>query len=190
MAFGRKKPMIVPDEPGPDAMSLVDPSADGLSGEAAGVAGPEGRKRRGRRKDSVIPPVGTLTKIRRVHDKCIEDYGGFRYAVWEVYGGDVLDNVSVNGWAAILNGIEFPVQVLIRQHTPDYSVVRDRLREARPEHMREGWVNSVCDSLLGYLKDVEDRTLALSRRWYIVCRNEKAVELGSALTQSGFDVDP
>ena len=190
MAFGRKKPITVLEEPGPDAMSLVDPSADGASsGEAAGVAASEGRKRRGRRKDSVIPPVGTLTKIRRVHDKCIEDYGGFRYAVWEVFGGDVLDNVSVNGWAAILNGIEFPVQVLIRQHTPDYSVARDRLREARPEHMREGWVNSVCDSLLGYLKDVEDRTLALSRRWYIVCRNEKAVELGSALSQSGFDVD-
>ena len=191
--FGRKKRDAGAAAPPPDMVSLMDPSSDGDGAEAAVAgsvmdAGVRPRKRRGRRKDSVVPPLGALTRVRGGHEGCLEDYGGFRYAVWEVFGGDVLDNVSVNGWSSILNGIEFPVQVLIRQHAPDYSVVRDNLRGSRPEHMRDGWVGAVCDSLLTYLKDVEERTLALSRQWYIICREEKVVELGSALVASGFDV--
>ena len=55
-----------------------------------------------------------------------------------------------NGWSNFLNSLEFPVQVLVRQHIPDLGRVREELLASRPDHMRGGPVSEVGHSLLRY----------------------------------------
>ena len=184
------------EEPSVDAMDFIDPSAvlpdleDGSSLELDSAG--SGKKSRAARKskpskEKLIPSIAILVRVRRIHDGCIEDYSGMRYAVWEVRGCDVLDPQSTNGWGAMLNNLEYPVQVLIRQHAPDYGEVKQSLIQSRPDHMREGWINEVCNSLLNYLSELEDDAKVVTRRWYVVGREDKATEMSSVLGQSGFE---
>ena len=161
-----------------------------------GVLGIGGRRRKpllddpdgpGGSQDGVIPSLSGLARIRRVCEDYIEDYDGSKYAVWQIAGCDVLDGQAVNGWMRVLNSIEYPVQVLIRQHSPDYSDIRHSLLEARPEAMRTGWINDVGNSMLVYLHELEEGELVVSRAWYVIARYERAVEFTSMLAQAGFE---
>ncbi len=135
----------------------------------------------------VIPPVGALALIRRVHDGAIEDYSGSRFAVWSVRGMDCTDERVTNGWQLMLNSIEYPLQVLIRQHSPDLSDVREKLIAARPDHMKEGRIASVGQSLLDYLTTLETETGVVERCWYVIARDDQSMELSTLMIQSGFD---
>ena len=194
----------IPATDSPDEDVLSPSSSSVLEGPVSDVAAsdpqPSGKvkkeKKRGRKKvqaedmdglsDVTLPSASVLAKVRRIHEGCIEDYSGGRYAVWSMPGGDALENASVNGWSSLLNNVEYPIQILIRQHSPDYSDIRKSLSESRPEHMREGWINEVGNSLLSYLTDLEGGDAVVTRDWYVVGREDRANELGSAMTQSGF----
>ena len=134
----------------------------------------------------VIPSVSSLSQVRRVHDQALEDYSGERYAVWDIQGCDCTDRQVLNGWNLLLNSIEYPVQVLVRQHAPDLSDVRRKLIASRPEHMRSGHINDVANSMLDYLVSLEDRGGIVARSWYVVARESHAMELSSLLSQGGF----
>ena len=110
---------------------------------------------RAERKPKVIPSISLLAQVRRVDDQTLEDYSGGRFAVWSVLGCDSTNAAVINGWTLLLNSIEYPVQVLIRQHAPDLSGVRRKLIDLRPEHMRSGRINDVANSLLDYLSSME-----------------------------------
>ena len=138
-------------------------------------------------EEVVIPSLSGLARIRRVCEDYVEDYDGSKYAVWQVEGCDVLDGKAVNGWMRLLNSIEFPVQVLIRQHSPDYSDIRQSLLEERPEGMRSGRINDVGNSMLVYLHGLEEGSLVVSRAWYVITRYERALEFSSMLKQSEFE---
>ena len=116
----------------------------------------------------------------------LEDYAGSRYAVWSVQGCDSSSPQVVNGWLLMLNSVEYPIQVLIRQHAPDLAAVRENLLAVRPEHMRAGLINDVANSMLDYLKSLEDGGRVVARRWYVVTDESKAMELSSVMAQSGF----
>ena len=91
------------------------------------VKRPKREKTRKAVKEKVLPSAAVVAQIRRIDGGFIEDYRGTRYVVWEVRGGDVLDPQSIGGWSALLNNLEYPVQVLIRQHLPDYADIRGTL---------------------------------------------------------------
>ena len=138
-------------------------------------------------KSRAIPAVGLLSQVRRVHEQALEDYSGSRFAVWRVQGCDSSKAQVINGWSLALNSIEYPVQILIRQHAPDLSDVRRKYLDAQPEHMREGRINNVGNSLLDYLKSMEDGGGVVARSWYAVVGESHVVEFSSVMTQSGFN---
>ena len=137
-------------------------------------------------KEKVIPSLGILSMIRRVDEDCIEDYGGNRFAVWSVRGLDSASAQVINGWLLFLNSMEYPIQIIIRQHAPDLSLVRQRFIETRPEHMRVGRINDVANSMLDFLQSLEEGGRVVARRWYVVVSASKAMEMSSILAQSGY----
>ena len=139
-------------------------------------------------RSRVLPSVSLLALVRRVHDQAIEDYSGNRFAVWRVGGLDCNSAQVMNGWMLMLNSIEYPVQVLIRQHAPDLSDVRRKMLDVRPNHMRSGRINEVGNSMLEYLKSMEDQPGVVAREWYVVASESRAMEIMSVMVQSGFSV--
>ena len=139
-----------------------------------------------REKRKVIPSMGTLSLIRRVDEDVIEDYSGNRYAVWDVKGLDSTSMQVINGWLLMLNSIEYPIQILVRQHAPDLSEVREEFKRVRPEAMRTGKINEVGNSMLDYLQEMEEGGRVVARKWYVVVSESKAMEVESVMMQSGF----
>lgn len=154
----------------------------------AGRKGRKGRKEKQpkAKKEVKIPSLNTLSGIRRVDGDALEDYAGLRYAVWRVRGMDASSAQVLNGWLTLLNSVEFPFQVLVRQHAPDLAQVREDLLAARPEHMREGRINDVGNSMLDYLQSLEEGGRVVARRWYVVTLESRQMEMSSVLAQSGF----
>ena len=147
-----------------------------------------GGKKNGSGGGSGIPSLGMLSHVRRVNGDVVEDYSGNRYAVWRVAGCDP-SNVHVqNGWLLMLNSMEYPVQILVRQHSPDLSEVRRSFIDARPDSMRKGRINEVGNSMLDYLQAMEEGGRVVNRRWFVVAAENRAMELTSLMVQSGFDV--
>ena len=137
----------------------------------------------------VIPSVSLLAQIRRVHEGAMEDYSGSRFAVWSIQGCDAAKPHVTNGWALLLNSIEYPIQILIRQHKPDLSEVRRKYIEVRPENMRSGRINDVGNSMLDYLQSMEEGGEVVARRWYVSAAEDRAMELESVMTQAGFGAE-
>lgn len=138
-------------------------------------------------KQRVLPSISLLAQMRRVNQGALEDYQGQRYVVWSVAGLDPDNQQATNGWLLLLNSMEYPLQVLIRQHAPDLSDVRRNLIRVRPDSMKDGYVNEVGNSLLDYLKTMEDSGRVVSRKWYVVAAESRVMELSSVLSQCGFD---
>ena len=165
----------------------------GTLDDAMGMVGsvwdePVETKKDRRKRMKPVPPLSYLTQVRRVHDGAVEDFQGVRYAVWAVEGCDS-DNMAVmSGWLLMLNSIEYPIQMMVRQHAPDFSEVRRKLLEVRPAHMRAGMINDVGNSMLDYLSELESGGRVVSREWYIVAHESRSMELGSVMGQSGFEI--
>lgn len=134
-----------------------------------------------------IPSIADISRVRRVIDGELEGYDGSRCVVWQVGGCDIMDPQSVSGWMLVLNSLEFPIQVLIRQHCPDYSDIRSDLLEVRPDHMREGFINDVGNSMLEFLLDQEEGHNLVTRSWYIIAKADRLLEVASTLTQGNFN---
>ena len=137
----------------------------------------------------VLPSISLLAQVRRIHDGAVEDYSGNRFAVWSVRGCNCVNPQVTNGWSLLLNGVEYPIQVLIRQHAPDLSGYREQLIKERPDHMRSGRINGVGNSLVDYLQSMEEEGDVLDRRWYVVAGEAKEMEIASLMAQSGFDAN-
>ena len=141
---------------------------------------------RGSKPVASLPSVNMLTHLRRVVDDCVEDLSGHRFVVWEVEGQDSSSDHAISGWMSMLNNMEFPFQVLIRQHAPDFADVRRQWRESRPECMRSGRMNVVGNSLLDFTEELETCGSVVARRWYICCSSDRVMELTSSLSQAGL----
>ena len=140
-------------------------------------------------KARVIPSLSLLSQVRRVDGEVLEDYSGNRFAVWSVSGCDSSNMQVINGWLTMLNSVEYPLQVLIRQHAPDMAEVRRKFIEVRPAAMREGRINDVGNSMLDYLTEMEEGGRVVSRRWYVVATEARCMELQSVMMQSGFKAE-
>ena len=156
----------------------VEVVVDDQSGKAGKKAG---------KQEKIAPTMNVLTRVLRVEENCVIEYGNREFVVWKVTGADFADQQVTNGWANMLNSLEFPIQILVRQHIPDLKGVRDVLLANRPESMREGPIAAVGDSLLNYLVEVEQTGTVIDRRWYVVAQKDRAQEVDLLLYQGRFE---
>ena len=113
---------------------------------------------------------------------------GVKLGICEVMGLE-LDEPRFGSFAGALNALDFPVQLLVRQHPPVLDRLRDALREAQPEGLPPK-TKEAAESLRGLLRDLENREGVLDRRFYVVCRHDRANDMASLLSRVGLSAQP
>ncbi len=113
---------------------------------------------------------------------------GVKLGVCEVMGLE-LDEPRLGSFAGALNALDFPVQLLVRQHPPVLDSLRETLRKAQPEGLPPK-TKGAAESLRGLLRDLETREGVLDRRFYVVCRHDRADDMASLLSRVGLFVQP
>ena len=122
----------------------------------------------------------------------VEDDGpvridGAKLGILEALGLE-LDEPKLGAFAGALNAMDFPVQLLIRQHSPDLSRLRQRLEEEQPDGLPPQ-TTAAGESLRGLLTDMENREGVVDRRFYAVCDFERVDDLRGLMTRSGLSVN-
>ena len=113
---------------------------------------------------------------------------GVKLGVCEVMGLE-LDEPRLGSFAGALNALDFPVQLFVRQHPPVLDSLRETLRETQPEGLPPK-TKGAAESLRGLLRDLETREGVLDRRFYVVCKYDRADDLASLLSRVGLSVQP
>ena len=113
---------------------------------------------------------------------------GVKLAVSEVMGLE-LDEPKLGAFAGSLNALDFPVQLLVRQHPPVLQGLRVKLDEAQPEDLPQ-LTRDAADSLGRLLTTLETREGILDRRFYAVCEHNRMDELRGLLARGGLGVFP
>ena len=93
---------------------------------------------------------------------------GVKLGVCEVMGLEI-DEPKLGAFAGALNALDFPIQLLVRQHPPHLGGLRDKLKQAQPESLPPQ-TREASASLGRLLTDLEARDGILDRRFYAACR--------------------
>ena len=109
---------------------------------------------------------------------------GVKLAVSEVMGLE-LDEPKLGAFAGSLNALDFPVQLLVRQHPPVLASLRKNLTEAQPEDLPQQ-TRDAADSLGRLLTTLENRDGILDRRFYAVCEHNRMDELHGLLARAAW----
>ncbi len=113
---------------------------------------------------------------------------GVKMGVCEVMGLEI-DEPKLGAFAGALNALDFPVQLLMRQHPPRLGGLREKLQAAQPDDLPPP-TRAAADSLNRLLTDLEARDGILDRRFYAVCEHVRVDELRGLLARSGLSVHP
>ena len=114
---------------------------------------------------------------------------GVKLGVCEVMGLE-LDEPKLGAFAGALNALDFPAQLLIRQHAPRLEQpARTTLREAQPKDLPPQ-TRAAAESLGRLLTDLEARDGILDRRFYAVCEFGRIDDLRGLLARAGLSVHP
>ena len=113
---------------------------------------------------------------------------GVKVGVCEVMGLE-LDEPKLGAFAGALNALDFPAQLLVRQHPPGLKRLRQDLQEAQPDSLPPQ-TKAASESLRRLLTDLEKRDGILDRRFYAVCEFERTDELRGLLARAGLAVHP
>ena len=113
---------------------------------------------------------------------------GVKLAVLEVMGLE-LDEPKLGAFAGSLNALDFPVQLLVRQHPPVLEELRSNLEAAQPEDLPQQ-TRDAAESLGRLLTGLESREGILDRRFYAICEHSRADELRGLLSRAGLGVFP
>ncbi len=121
----------------------------------------------------------------------LEDDGPVRLdsvklGVCELMGLEI-DEPKLGAFAGALNALDFPVQLLIRQHPPRLGSLKDTLQEAQPEDLPPQ-TQAAAESLRRLLTDLETRDGILDRRFYAVCEFPRIDDLRGLLARAGLSV--
>ena len=111
---------------------------------------------------------------------------GVKLGVCEVMGLEI-DEPKLGAFAGALNALDFPAQLLVRQHSPRLQRLREKLKEAQPEDLPPQ-TRAASESLQGLLTDLERRDGILDRRFYAVCETGRIDDLRGLLTRAGLAV--
>ena len=113
---------------------------------------------------------------------------GVKIGVCEVMGLEI-DEPKLGAFAGALNALDFPAQLLIRQHPPRLDGMRKKLQEAQPSDLPPQ-TKAASESLRRLLNDLETRDGILDRRFYAVCEFTRIDELHGLLARAGLSVHP
>ncbi len=111
-----------------------------------------------------------------------------KLGVCEVMGLE-LDQPKIGAFAGALNALDFPVQLLVRQHPPGLDRLREDLAQAQPDDLPPQ-TKVASESLQRLLTDLEAREGILDRRFYAACEFERVEELRGLLARAGLSVHP
>ena len=134
------------------------------------------------------PPLSLFFMLSHLEEDGPVRLDGVKLAVMEVMGLE-LDEPRLGAFAGSLNAVDFPVQLLVRQHPPVLRGLRDTLTEAQPEDLPRQ-TKDAADSLGRLLTALENRDGILDRRFYAVCEHARADELRALLVRAGLGVFP
>ena len=113
---------------------------------------------------------------------------GVKLGVCEVMGLEI-DEPKLGAFAGALNALDFPAQLLVRQHPPRLERLRENLRQAQPEDLPPQ-TKAASESLQRLLTDLEARDGILDRRFYAVCEFARVDDLRGLLARAGLAVHP
>ena len=113
---------------------------------------------------------------------------GVKLGVCEVMGLEI-DEPKLGAFAGALNALDFPIQLLVRQHPPRLETMRASLREAQPQSLPPQ-TKAAAESLQRLLADLDTRDGILDRRFYAVCEFARIDELSGLLARAGLSVHP
>ena len=113
---------------------------------------------------------------------------GVKLGVCEVMGLEI-DEPKLGAFAGALNALDFPAQLLIRQHPPRLGHMREKLQQAQPGDLPPQ-TRAAAESLQRLLTDLETRDGILDRRFYAVCESARIDDLRGLLSRAGLSVHP
>ena len=113
---------------------------------------------------------------------------GVKVGVCEVMGLE-LDEPKLGAFAGALNALDFPAQLLVRQHPPRLEKLRSDLQAAQPPDLPPQ-TRAAAESLRRLLTDLEGRDGILDRRFYAICEFSRADDLRGLLARAGLSVHP
>ena len=111
---------------------------------------------------------------------------GVKVGVCEVMGLEI-EEPKLGAFAGALNALDFPVQLLIRQHPPRLERLREKLQQAQPDDLPQQTL-AASESLQRLLTDLEGRDGILDRRFYAICEFPRVDELRGLLSRAGLSV--
>ena len=133
-------------------------------------------------------PLPLCFLLSHLEEEAVVRLDGVKVGVCEVQGLE-LDEPKLGAFAGFLNALDFPVQLLVRQHPPDLGRMREALKEEQPEGLPPQ-TREAAESLQRLLGDLESREGILDRRFYAACERERVEELQSLLARAGLSVHP
>ncbi len=111
---------------------------------------------------------------------------GVKLGVCEVMGLEI-DEPKLGAFAGALNALDFPAQLLVRQHSPRLERLREELKQTQPEDLPPQ-TKAASESLQRLFTDLERRDGILDRRFYAVCETGRIDDLRGLLTRAGLAV--
>ena len=111
---------------------------------------------------------------------------GVKLGVCEVMGLE-MDEPKLGAFAGALNALDFPAQLLIRQHPPRLGHMRESLTKSQPADLPPQ-TKAAADSLRRLLTDLEGRDGILDRRFYAVCERGRLDDLRGLMARAGLAV--
>ena len=135
-----------------------------------------------------LPELPLFFMLSHVEDDGPVRLDGVKVGVCEVMGLEI-DEPKLGAFAGALNALDFPAQLLVRQHPPRLGRMREKLGQAQPDNLPPQ-TKAAAESLGRLLADLEARDGILDRRFYAVCEFARIDELRGLLARAGLAVHP
>ena len=135
-----------------------------------------------------LPELPLFFMLSHLEDDGPVRLDGVKLGVCEVMGLEI-DEPKLGAFAGALNALDFPAQLLVRQHPPRLEGMRESLKQAQPESLPPQ-TKAASESLQRLLTELESRDGILDRRFYAVCEFERVDELRGLLARAGLSIHP
>ena len=133
-----------------------------------------------------LPELPLFFMLSHLDDDGPVRLDGVKLGVCEVMGLEI-DEPKLGAFAGALNALDFPAQLLIRQHPPRLAGMREKLQQAQPDDLPPQ-TRAAAESLQRLLTDLEARDGILDRRFYAVCEFSRIDDLRGLLARAGLSV--
>ena len=133
-----------------------------------------------------LPELPLFFMLSHLDDDGPVRLDGVKLGVCEVMGLEI-DEPKLGAFAGALNALDFPAQLLVRQHPPRLAGMREKLQQSQPDDLPPQ-TRAAAESLQRLLTDLEARDGILDRRFYAVCEFSRIDDLRGLLARAGLSV--